>query len=113
MSAHETVESESDRSESDRPERVGRRRSDRIEIRGLRVLGTHGVLPEEQTRAQPFEIDLDLNLSTVAAAASDDLADTVDYSAVVDRVCAVVGGGTSFAAPRSACLHRGRRSAGG
>jgi len=70
--------------------------SDRIEIRGLRILGTHGVLPEERTRPQPFEVDADLVVSTVAAGISDDLADTVDYAAVVDRIAAVVGGATSY-----------------
>jgi dihydroneopterin aldolase len=33
---------------------------DVIEIRGLRALGVIGVNPEEKARAQPFEIDLDL-----------------------------------------------------
>ena len=32
--------------------------SDRIEIRDLRVLGVHGVLPEERERAQPFSLDI-------------------------------------------------------
>jgi dihydroneopterin aldolase len=70
--------------------------SDRIEIRGLRLLGTHGVLPEERTRPQPFEVDADLVVSMVAAGSSDDLADTVDYASVVDRIAAVVEGTTSF-----------------
>ena len=52
---------------------------DRIELRGLRVLGAHGVLPEEQQRAQPFEVDLDLELDLRPAGRSDALADTVDY----------------------------------
>jgi dihydroneopterin aldolase len=69
---------------------------DRIEIRGLRLLGTHGVLAEERTRPQPFEVDADLVVSMVDAGSSDELADTVDYAAVVDRIAAVVGGGTSF-----------------
>ena len=50
---------------------------DRIEIRGLRVLGTHGVLPEEQQRAQPFEVDLDLELDLRRAGRSDRLEATV------------------------------------
>ena len=63
---------------------------DRIEIRGLRVLGVHGVLPEEQGRSQPFELDLDVDLDTTAAAASDDVADTVDYGAAVEVARRVV-----------------------
>jgi 7,8-dihydroneopterin aldolase/epimerase/oxygenase len=65
---------------------------DRIELRGLRVVGTHGVLAEEQVRAQPFEIDLDLVTDLRAAGRSDDLDDTVDYGSVTERVAAVVSG---------------------
>lgn len=65
---------------------------DRIQLRGLRVLGTHGVLPEERTRAQPFEVDLDLAVDLGPAASSDRLADTVDYGEVVTTVAALVSG---------------------
>lgn len=65
---------------------------DRIELRGLRVVGAHGVLPEERDRPQPFEIDVDLELDLVPAGRSDALADTVDYGAVAAAVAAVVGG---------------------
>ena len=63
---------------------------DRIELRGLRLVGVVGVLPEERTRAQPLELDLDLSVDTSAAGASDALSDTVDYGAVCDVVAAVV-----------------------
>ena len=56
---------------------------DRILISGLRELGVHGVLPEEQVRPQPFEVDVELLVDLAAAGASDDLDDTVDYGAVV------------------------------
>jgi dihydroneopterin aldolase len=69
---------------------------DRIQLRGLRVVGTHGVLPEEKARAQPFEIDLDLAIDLAPAAASDRLADTVDYAAVAATAAAIVSGPTSF-----------------
>ena len=49
--------------------------SDRIELRGLRVVGTHGALPEEQVRAQPFEVDLDIEVDLRPAGLSDDLDD--------------------------------------
>jgi 7,8-dihydroneopterin aldolase/epimerase/oxygenase len=65
---------------------------DRIEIRALRLLGAHGLLPEERTRPQPLEIDLDLELDMDRAARSDALADTADYGAVIEAVAAVVGG---------------------
>lgn len=65
---------------------------DLIELRGLRVTGTHGVLREERLRAQPFEVDLDIEANLAAAGASDDLADTVDYAAVTDVVAKIVSG---------------------
>jgi dihydroneopterin aldolase len=62
---------------------------DTIEVRGLRALGVIGVNPEEQVRAQPFEVDLDLEADLSAAGLSDDLTDTVDYGgavAIAERV---------------------------
>jgi dihydroneopterin aldolase len=55
---------------------------DRIEIRDLRVVGVHGVLPEERQRAQPFSVDVMAWVDMAAAQKSDDLADTVDYGAL-------------------------------
>jgi len=63
---------------------------DRVLITGLRVPGVHGVLPEEQARAQPFEIDLELSVELATAGASDELSDTVDYAAVADAAASVV-----------------------
>ena len=45
----------------------------------------HGVLPEEQARAQPFEVDLELDVDLEPAGESDELDDTVDYAAVCER----------------------------
>lgn len=64
--------------------------SDRIELRGLRVVGTHGVLPEEQQRAQPFEVDLDVEADLRRAGASDRLEDTIDYGSLAEAVAAIV-----------------------
>ena len=63
---------------------------DVIELRGLRAMGVHGVLPEEKDRPQPFEVDLELTVDLVAAAKSDDLADTVDYGVVAENAVAVI-----------------------
>ncbi len=65
---------------------------DRIELRGLRVVGIHGALPEEQERAQPFEIDMDLEVDLQQSSGSDDLVDTVDYGRAVERASAMVAG---------------------
>jgi dihydroneopterin aldolase len=64
--------------------------SDLIEIRGLRVLGRIGLCPEEFDRAQPFELDFDLEANLSAAGASDDLHDTIDYGHAVAVAEAVV-----------------------
>ena len=63
---------------------------DRILISGIRELGVHGVLPEEQLRPQPFEIDVELLVDVAAAGESDALEDTVDYSDVCLAVSRVV-----------------------
>jgi dihydroneopterin aldolase len=64
---------------------------DRIEIRDLRVVGTHGVLPEERERAQPFSLDIVAWVDMAAAQHSDALADTVDYGALAQVAADVVG----------------------
>ena len=64
--------------------------SDRIELRGLRALGTHGALPEEQFRAQPFEVDVDVVTDLSDAGRTDALGDTVDYGALAHAVERVV-----------------------
>jgi 7,8-dihydroneopterin aldolase/epimerase/oxygenase len=66
--------------------------NDRIEVRDLRVTGTHGVLPEERERAQPFSVDIVAWVDMEQAQQSDDLADTVDYGALAMAAAEVVGG---------------------
>jgi 7,8-dihydroneopterin aldolase/epimerase/oxygenase len=53
---------------------------DKIELRGIRAFGHHGADPGEKIVAQPFDIDVTLELDLTAARASDALADTLDYS---------------------------------
>jgi dihydroneopterin aldolase len=65
---------------------------DRIELRGLRLVGVHGFLPHEQERAQPFEVDIDVEADLSAAAQSDELSDTLDYGALVAAAAKVVTG---------------------
>ena len=64
--------------------------TDRIELRGLRVLGHHGALEGEQDTAQPFEVDLEVEAELGEAVADDDLEKTVDYSLVVETARAIV-----------------------
>ena len=65
---------------------------DWLELRGLRALGVHGALPEEQTRAQPFEVDLDVRADLASVGRTDVLADTLDYGSIVEMVAKVVTG---------------------
>lgn len=66
--------------------------ADRIVLRGLRVRGFHGVLPEERAAGQMFVIDAELSVDVSAAARSDDLAATVDYAALAAGLAGVVAG---------------------
>jgi dihydroneopterin aldolase len=59
-------------------------------INGLRLLGRHGVLPEEKLRAQPFEVDITIDADLSPSARSDDLGATVDYGAVISSVAEIV-----------------------
>jgi dihydroneopterin aldolase len=61
---------------------------DRIEIRGLRVHAHHGVYEAERRDGQTFVIDVTLGRDLSLPATSDDLADTVDYGALAQRLAA-------------------------
>jgi len=62
---------------------------DRISLLGLRVFGYHGVRDEERRDGQEFIIDAVVSLDAGAAAAADELALTVDYAALADRLVAL------------------------
>ncbi|MBJ8345974.1 dihydroneopterin aldolase [Antrihabitans sp. YC2-6] len=66
--------------------------ADRIELIGLEVFGRHGVFEHERRDGQTFVIDIVLWVDFAAAAASDDLADTLDYGRLADRAVAIVAG---------------------
>ena len=59
-----------------------------IQLRGIRALCICGALPEEQDRRQPYEFDVDI-VADLPATATDVLADTIDYGAVLARIEAV------------------------
>jgi dihydroneopterin aldolase len=55
-----------------------------VEIRDLRLLGKHGVHPEERERGQDFLFDVELEVG--ARGTSDRLEDAVDYVEVARAV---------------------------
>ncbi len=65
---------------------------DQIEVKGIKALGTIGVLPEEQERAQPFEVDVTLESDLSQSGQTDELNDTVNYAEVVETVVNVITG---------------------
>lgn len=66
--------------------------ADRIVLSGLKARGHHGVYEHERRDGQDFLVDATLWLDSRPAAASDDLADTVDYGGLADRLATVVEG---------------------
>jgi len=68
------------------------RRLDRIRLDGMTFYGYHGVDPAEQALGQRFIVDLEVGLDLRPAGRSDDLARTVNYSALFKLVRAVMEG---------------------
>jgi len=66
--------------------------SDRIELRGLKVRGNHGVLDFERAEGQDFYLDVTLELDLAKAAATDDVTETVHYGELAEALVAVVAG---------------------
>ncbi|MFL0564872.1 dihydroneopterin aldolase [Microbacterium sp. 179-I 1D1 NHS] len=66
--------------------------TDEIAITGIRATGYHGVYEHERRDGQEFVADLVLSLSLARAAATDDVADTVHYGEVSERVAAILAG---------------------
>lgn len=66
--------------------------ADRIELTGLRARGHHGVFEHERREGQDFLCDITLWADLSAAAASDDLADTISYADVADIAHGVLAG---------------------
>lgn len=66
--------------------------TDQILLKGMEFYGYHGVHAAEKERGQRFIVDLTMERDVRPAAASDDLADTVNYAAVYDAVRQIAEG---------------------
>ena len=65
-------------------------RPDRISLTGIPAFGHHGVFAFEREQGQRFVVDLICELDLSAAAANDDLGQTIDYGALAQAVVADV-----------------------
>lgn len=64
---------------------------DRIEIKGVRAFGRHGVFEEERRNGQTFVIDVVLERDLSVPARTDALGDTVDYGTLAQQIVEAVG----------------------
>ncbi|HEV7470226.1 MAG: 7,8-dihydroneopterin aldolase/epimerase/oxygenase [Pseudonocardiales bacterium] len=66
--------------------------TDRIELRGLKVRGHHGVFDHERRDGQDFVVDVVVWMDLDPAAATDDLTQTLHYGELAERAAAIVAG---------------------
>ena len=75
-----------------------------LRLNGIEVACVIGDLPEERQREQRLVVDATLELDLSAAAASDVLADTVDYAALTRRIRERLRGAKCRLVERAAAL---------
>ncbi|KAA8889751.1 dihydroneopterin aldolase [Nocardia colli] len=68
------------------------RGADRIELRGLRAYGHHGVFDHERRDGQEFVVDLTVWLDFSAAAAADDILATAHYGELAENAVRIIQG---------------------
>lgn len=66
--------------------------ADRIELRGLKVHGNHGVFAHERREGQDFVVDITVWIDLVEAAATDNLAHTYDYGVLAQLAAGILAG---------------------
>ena len=63
----------------------------KIEIRGLRIFGHHGVMELERQNGQYFIVDAKIWIDSDRAAAADDISNTVSYAEIAQLISKKVG----------------------
>jgi len=58
----------------------------KIQIKGLRVYGYHGVLEHERQDGQYFIVDATITIDSERASATDDIANTVSYAEIANLI---------------------------
>lgn len=66
--------------------------TDTITLTGIRATGYHGVYEKERLHGQVFVADIVLELPLQRAAVTDDVADTVHYGELAEKVAAILEG---------------------
>lgn len=66
--------------------------ADIVRLQGMTFSAAHGASPGERTRERRFIVDLEVESDLRRAGATDDLADTVSYSALHGAVRSVLKG---------------------
>lgn len=66
--------------------------NDRIVLANMVFQGRHGVLADERSEGQPFEVDVELHLNLRPAGVADDIDQTIDYRDVFDACRRIVEG---------------------
>jgi dihydroneopterin aldolase/2-amino-4-hydroxy-6-hydroxymethyldihydropteridine diphosphokinase len=70
----------------------GGQRLDRVRLTGVSATGYHGVFAHERREGQTFVADVVVHLDTRRAAATDDLAHTLNYGTLAEQVVTVLAG---------------------
>ena len=58
----------------------------KIQIKGLRVYGYHGVLEHEREEGQYFIVDASIKVDVERASATDDISNTVSYAEIAQLI---------------------------
>ena len=66
--------------------------SDRINLKGIKGFGYHGVFGDEAKNGQDFFVDLEISLDLSRASSTDDLKDTIDYGSLASLVVDEISG---------------------